>query len=275
MPKPLRRIGANKLATVSEYHASQAMPVVLPVTKRLPQSAHVIERPATGIVLTIASGSRAGEMIGTDDQEVMIGFSHDCLLRFPSDQHPRSRGRLLLRRGTEGWYVLRVSGDSAFVNQHLVEDKFPLRSGDMIRLSARGPDVQFTMHSAGVAIRDLVDRYLPPPCITSQASGDQAADLAQPTATLADNQPVAPATFTPATFTPATVAPAEGAAAEDAAAEDAAAEDAAAENAAASSVVVVATGFMWSDWARGHRSTKMVFALAVAILVLIAIFALL
>lgn len=255
MPKPFRRIGANKLATVSEYHSSQAMPVVLPVLKRPPQSTHVIERPATGIVLTIASGSRAGEMIGTDDQEVMIGFSHDCLLRFPSDQHPQSSGRLLLRRGTEGWYVLRVAGDSAFVNQHLLENKFPLRSGDIIRLSWRGPDVQFTMHSAGVAIRDLVDRYLPPQRIASQASGDPAADLAQPTATLADNRPVAPA--------------------EDAPAEDSAAEDSAAEEFAASSQVAAATGYSWSDWARGQRATKMVIALVVAILVLIAIFALL
>ncbi|MCA9183301.1 MAG: hypothetical protein KDA51_17695, partial [Planctomycetales bacterium] len=129
--------------------------------KREVLSAHVVERPATGIVLAIASGSRAGEMIGTNDNELMIGFDHDCFLRFSSEQYPHRTGKVLLRRSSEGWYVLRVAGDSAFVNQHLLEDKSPLRSGDIVRLSSRGPDVQFTMQSGGVAVRALVDRFLP------------------------------------------------------------------------------------------------------------------
>jgi hypothetical protein len=45
----------------------------------------------------------------------------------------------------------------------LLEVKSPLRSGDIIRLSSRGPDIQFTMQSGGVAIRALVDRFLPSP----------------------------------------------------------------------------------------------------------------
>lgn len=124
-------------------------------------SSHVVERPATGIVLAIASGTRAGEMIGTNDNELMIGFDHDCFLRFSSEQYPHGSGKVLMRRSSEGWYVLRVAGDSAFVNQHLLEDKSPLRSGDIVRLSSRGPDVQFTMQSGGVAVRALVDRFLP------------------------------------------------------------------------------------------------------------------
>jgi serine/threonine protein kinase len=138
------------------------------VSQALPQplqpealSAHVVERPATGIVLAIASGSRAGEMIGTNENELMIGFDHDCFLRFPDDQYPLGGGKVLLRRGPEGWYVLRVSGNSAFINQHLLEEKSPLRSGDIVRLSSRGPDIQFTMQSGGVAIRAMVDRFLP------------------------------------------------------------------------------------------------------------------
>ena len=132
-----------------------------PQTMREALSSHVVERPATGIVLAVASGSRAGEMIGTNDNELMIGFDHDCFLRFSGEQYPHGGGKVLMRRGPEGWYVLRVSGDSAFVNQHLLEDKLPLRSGDIVRLSSRGPDVQFTMQSGGVAVRALVDRFLP------------------------------------------------------------------------------------------------------------------
>ena len=132
-----------------------------PQIKREALSSHVVERPATGIVLAIASGARAGEMIGTNENELMVGFDHDCFLRFSAEHYPHGGGKVLLRRGSEGWYVLRVSGDSAFVNQRLLEEKFPLRSGDIVRLSSRGPDVQFTMQSGGVAIRALVDRFLP------------------------------------------------------------------------------------------------------------------
>jgi serine/threonine protein kinase len=122
---------------------------------------HIISRPSTGIVLAIASGSRAGEMIGSNENELMIGFDHDCLVRFSRDQYPWGGGKVLMRRGPQGWYALRVSGDAAFVNQRALEEKCQLRSGDIVRLSSRGPDIQFTMQSGGVAIRSLVERFLP------------------------------------------------------------------------------------------------------------------
>ncbi len=130
----------------------------------------VIERPATGVVLAIASGPRAGEMFGTNDTEFFIGFHPDCMLRFSSDQYPNASAKVLCRRGPEGWMVSRVIGENTFVNQRLLEDKFVLRSGDVIRLSARGPDVQFTMQSGGLAIKSLVSRFLPQ---GSQTSGNQ------------------------------------------------------------------------------------------------------
>ncbi len=185
MPKPLRRIGASKLATVSQYNSSYDQPPQVPplaFSDTAPPTLVPLanDRPANGIVLTIADGPRAGELIGTDEHEVMLGFHHDCLLRFSSEQYPQAASKLLLRRGTEGWYVVRVSGDSAFVNQHQLKDKFPLRSGDILRLSSRGPDIQFTMQSGGSAIRELVDRYLPSHSSTSSsaASDDTAASAA-------------------------------------------------------------------------------------------------
>ncbi len=129
--------------------------------KREALSSHVVERPATGIVVAVASGPRAGEMVGTNDNEFMLGFDHDCFLRFSPEQYPHGSGKVLVRRSSEGWYALRVSGDSAFVNQLQLEEKRSLRSGDIIRLSSRGPDVQFTMQSGGVAVRSLVSRFLP------------------------------------------------------------------------------------------------------------------
>ena len=132
-----------------------------PASRVEPQATHVISRPATGVVLAIASGPRAGEMLGSNEQELMLGFDHDCFLRFAREQYPMEASKVLLRRGSQGWYALRVAGNSAFVNQRALEEKCPLRSGDIVRLSSRGPDVQFTLQSGGVAIGSLVERFLP------------------------------------------------------------------------------------------------------------------
>ena len=99
--------------------------------------------------------------MGTNDTEFFLGFHPDCVLRFSHDQYPNSGAKVLCRRGPEGWIVARVIGETTFVNQRLLEDKLVLRSGDVIRLSARGPDVQFTMQSGGLAIKSLVSRFLP------------------------------------------------------------------------------------------------------------------
>jgi serine/threonine protein kinase len=146
---------------LSVQAVSGSLPAVATEKKREALATHIISRPATGIVLAIASGARAGEMIGSNEHELMIGFDHDCFIRFSRDQYPWGGGKVLMRRGPQGWYALRVSGDSAFVNQHALEEKCPLRSGDIIRLTSRGPDIQFTMQSGGVAIRSLVERFLP------------------------------------------------------------------------------------------------------------------
>lgn len=144
-----------------EFRTPEKVAAESPPIKREALASHVIERPATGIVLAIASGARAGEMVGTNDSEFFIGFDHDCFVRFSGEQYPDINAKLLVRRGPDGWSALRVRGESTFINQRLLEEKATLRSGDMLRLSARGPDVQFTMQSGGVAIRSLVNRFLP------------------------------------------------------------------------------------------------------------------
>lgn len=144
-----------------EFRTPEKVAAESPQIKREALASHVMERPATGIVLAIASGARAGEMIGTNDSEFFIGFDHDCFVRFSGEQYPDINAKLLLRRGPDGWNALRVRGESTFINQRLLEEKATLRSGDLLRLSAHGPDVQFTMQSGGVAIRSLVNRFLP------------------------------------------------------------------------------------------------------------------
>ncbi|MCA9131591.1 MAG: hypothetical protein KDA45_00480 [Planctomycetales bacterium] len=181
LAKLLAKPPDQRFATARQ--ALQALPQDLSVQTRGESSAErrqalasdVLQRPETGIVLAIASGPRAGEMIGTNETECLIGFDHDCFLRFSPAQYPPSSSKVLLRRGSEGWYVLRVAGDSTFVNQRQLGAKLMLRSGDIIRLTPAGPDVQFTLQSGGVAIRSLVDRFLP---LSTQRAAEQVASTA-------------------------------------------------------------------------------------------------
>ncbi len=144
-----------------EFRTPEKLAAESPQVKREALATHVIERPSTGIVIAIASGARAGEMLGTNDAEFLLGFDPDCFVRFTADQYPDVNAKLLVRRGSDGWSATRVRGETTFINQRLLEEKSILRSGDILRLSPRGPDIQFTMQSGGVAIRSLVKRFLP------------------------------------------------------------------------------------------------------------------
>ena len=148
-------------------------------------STDLITRPETGVVLTVASGPRAGEMIGTDENEFFIGYHPDCFVRFSRAQYPHANARVLFRRSREGWCISPVSGDATFVNQRQLDGKYILRSGDIVRLSLFGPDIQFTLQSGGLAVKSLVQRFLSPsnvdvdqPCASSSGTNITAAGSA-------------------------------------------------------------------------------------------------
>lgn|GEM_PF-2167181 len=127
----------------------------------------IVERPTNGVVLVIASGNRAGEMIGTDLSEFRAGFSDDCLICFESEKHS-DRALAVFSRTPEGWSIRSEQENPIFINEQLLfSEERPLRSGDIIRLSANGPDLQFTLQSGGFDIRQLVSRFFPGPLAPS------------------------------------------------------------------------------------------------------------
>jgi len=127
----------------------------------------IVERPTNGVVLVVASGTRAGEMIGTDLSEFRAGFSDDCLICFESEKHS-DRTLAVFSRTSEGWTIRAEQESPIFINeQPLFHEERPLRSGDIIRLSANGPDLQFTLQSGGFDIRQLVSRFFPGPATPS------------------------------------------------------------------------------------------------------------
>lgn len=138
-----------------------ASPVEGKKLKRELLASHILERPTNGVVLVIASGSRAGEMTGTDLSRFCVGYGDDCLVRFQSDKPSEAQPRVVFSRGSDGWSVHSEHDGSVYVNERVLNEERPLRSGDIIRLSADGPDVQFTLQSGGFDIQQLVKRFLP------------------------------------------------------------------------------------------------------------------
>lgn len=124
-------------------------------------ASHILERPTNGVVLVIASGARAGEMIGTDLSRFSVGYHDDCLVRFQSDKPSEAQARVVFLRGPDGWSVCSEQDGRVYVNEQALSEERPLRSGDIIRLSANGPDLQFTLQSGGFDIPQLVKRFLP------------------------------------------------------------------------------------------------------------------
>jgi len=121
----------------------------------------ILQRPANAVVLVIASGRRAGEMIGTDLSEFSVGFSDECLVCFQSDKQTDGPVRVVFSLSSDGWIIRPENDGRVYVNEHFLSEERPLRSGDIIRLSANGPDLQFTLQSGGIDVRQLANRFLP------------------------------------------------------------------------------------------------------------------
>lgn len=125
-------------------------------------------RPRNGVVVTVASGQQAGKSYGIDGLSFEIGSdpSSDVLVvddpgadtRFDTASQTR---RLRFERGTSGWSVRDLSGFGFFVNQSYVRSTSELRSGDIVRLTWNGPDVQFILQSSATSLNRLVEQYLP------------------------------------------------------------------------------------------------------------------
>ncbi|QGJ70454.1 Hypothetical protein PBC10988_21510 [Planctomycetales bacterium 10988] len=98
------------------------------------------------IELLVLSGSRQGERIELDSEKITIGDQVDCSLQFGAKTDPAARGRCLeLYHETDGWRIRSLGQGLSFLNADPLSQDMALRSGDMVRLSASGPDVRFSI----------------------------------------------------------------------------------------------------------------------------------
>jgi len=125
--------------------------------------------------MTLASGQQAGKSYGIDGSSFEIGNEASCDVSVVDESgtdHPTgvaSQGRRLrVERGSSGWSIRDLNGIGFFVNQSYVRSTSELRSGDIVRLTWKGPDVQFLLQSSSQSLNRLVEQYLP--------AGDRQAD---------------------------------------------------------------------------------------------------
>lgn len=143
--------------------------------------ATLVERPDFPMVLRVVSGCKAGIMLGFSQDVVRVGSEPDCELRFnPEDDPGVSNRRISFRKELDGWRVY-AEREGIWHNQAALRDSAEIRSGDILRLSIQGPDVQFVLHTPGT------------PTLVSLAQKHGLAKAAKLAADVTANAPVNPA----------------------------------------------------------------------------------
>lgn len=100
------------------------------------------------VELAIVSGSLRGQLRGFDQDQIIIGGQPDCDVQFDPVRDPQAAEmRLVLRRIVDGWNIQSLGGGAPLVNQQTLSGTVRLRTGDVVRLSAAGPDVRFSVVS--------------------------------------------------------------------------------------------------------------------------------
>ena len=98
------------------------------------------------VEILILSGARQGERIELELDEFRVGDASYCEVVFNRDADPAVRGRTAaIRRDEEGWSIRNMGRGDLMVNQEPVSGTSRLRSGDVVRMSDRGPDFAFTV----------------------------------------------------------------------------------------------------------------------------------
>ena len=115
----------------------------------------ILSRPTSGVLLILASGRNFGVTYGTDASEFEIGFDKSCLLSLDDAPDGDQTKKVSVSRSNTGWNLRSVQGGPVLVNCDWAKRSHPLRSGDIIRFSVDGPDVQFVLQSGGINLGAL------------------------------------------------------------------------------------------------------------------------
>jgi hypothetical protein len=95
------------------------------------------------VEILILSGVRQGEQVVLDATSFRAGTSPDCAVYFdPRADASTANRSASFRLMEDGWYIVHTTG-AILVNHKAVAGPTRLRSGDVVRMSERGPDFSF------------------------------------------------------------------------------------------------------------------------------------
>jgi len=116
------------------------------------------------VEIVILSGARQGERLLLEAGEFRAGDDPACEVFFDPQNDPSARDRCaLFRLADDGWSVERTGAGQLYVNQEPVVGKSRIRSGDLVRMSERGPDFSFGIVTQATASSRDSSRAAPAP----------------------------------------------------------------------------------------------------------------
>jgi len=94
--------------------------------------------------IVILSGARQGERLVLDVEQFRAGDEPACEVYFNPALDPGARGRMILfRHRDDGWYVLPLGTHGLLLDYDPLNGDATIRSGQVVRMSADGPDFSF------------------------------------------------------------------------------------------------------------------------------------
>lgn len=104
------------------------------------------------VEIVILSGSRQGERLVFEGERFWAGDEPACAVFFNPALDPAARGRMLLfRHSEEGWSVEPVGAAGIMLDHDPLSAPRTIRSGQVVRMSADGPDFSFRVVAASAA----------------------------------------------------------------------------------------------------------------------------
>ena len=129
------------------------------------------------VEIVVLSGARQGDRLLLEARQFRAGDDPACEVFFDPENDASARDRgALFRLADDGWWIEPTGAGDVYVNQEPVVGKTRIRSGDLVRLSERGPDFSFGIVTRATVSPGGADRAAAvPPAEPSPPSAAQAA----------------------------------------------------------------------------------------------------
>lgn len=106
------------------------------------------------VLFRMASGPHAGETLSAHTEKIVIGAGRQCEISLPEALGTELAPGLpsqaaMVEKLAEGWVLRPAKGVKSFLNQRFVSGPVFIRSGDILRLSIDGPDLQILLQHSG------------------------------------------------------------------------------------------------------------------------------